>query len=75
MSDTAELFEKIAHPTRVKILKLLEYSPMAFSQLKNKLKIDSSGNLDHHLKKLENLVILGSDGLYKLSGMYVPSKA
>lgn len=40
---------------------------MAFGQLKNELGIESSGNLDHHLKKLENLVIIGSDGLYKLS--------
>lgn len=66
-SDITELFEKIAHPTRVKILKLLEHSPMSFGQLKKELGIGSSGNLDHHLKKLGNLIILGSDGLYKLS--------
>jgi hypothetical protein len=31
------------------------------------LDIDSSRNLDHHIKKLENLVSLDSNGLYRLS--------
>jgi DNA-binding transcriptional ArsR family regulator len=66
MSKVSELFEKISHPTRVKILKLLEASPQNFSQLKNKLEIESSGNLDHHLKKLGDLILLDS-GLYKVS--------
>ena len=67
MSKVSELFEKISHPTRVKILKLLEVSPLNFSQLKKKLGIESSGNLDHHLKKLGDLIYLDSDGLYKVS--------
>ena len=67
MSKVSKLFEKISHPTRVKILKLLEDSPLNFSQLKNKLGIESSGNLDHHLKKLKDLIYLDSDGLYKVS--------
>jgi DNA-binding transcriptional ArsR family regulator len=67
MSGFAELFEKIAHPTRIKILELLELSPMTFGRLKGELGIASSGNLDHHLKKLEGLVLLDSVGLYKLS--------
>jgi DNA-binding transcriptional ArsR family regulator len=58
MSEYAELFEKIAHPTRVKILELLEQSPLEFGQLKSELGVGSSGNLDHHLKKLEGLVFL-----------------
>jgi DNA-binding transcriptional ArsR family regulator len=66
MSKVSELFEKISHPTRVKILKLLDASPKNFSQLKNKLGIESSGNLDHHLKKLGDLLLLDS-GLYKIS--------
>jgi len=66
MSEVTDLFEKISHPTRVKILKLLDASPLNFSQLKNRLGIESSGNLDHHLKKLEGLVFLDSDGLYKV---------
>ena len=68
MSKVSKLFERISHPTRVKILKLLEASPMNFSQLKNNLRIESSGNLDHHLKKLGDLIYLDSDGLYKISG-------
>jgi len=68
LSKASELFEKVSHPTRVKILKLLEASPMNFSQLKDSLGIESSGNLDHHLKKLVGLVYLDSDGVYKISG-------
>ncbi|MDH5713089.1 MAG: winged helix-turn-helix domain-containing protein [Candidatus Bathyarchaeota archaeon] len=67
MSRVSELFEKISHPTRVKILKLLKASPLSFSQLKNNLGIESSGNVDHHLKKLGDLIYLDSDGLYKIS--------
>jgi len=67
MSNVSELFEKVSHPTRVKILVLLDTSPLNFSQLKGNLGIVSSGNLDHHLKKLENLIYLDSDGLYKVS--------
>jgi len=66
MSKVSELFEKISHPTRVKILKLLEGSPTIFSQLKNKLGIESSGNLDHRIKKLGDLIYLDS-GLYEIS--------
>ena len=40
---------------------------MTFSRLKDELGITSSGNLDHHLKKLEGLVTLDSNGLYILS--------
>jgi len=67
MSKVSEFFEKVSHPTRVKILRLLEALPLSFSQLKHKLGIVSSGNLDHHIKKLEGLIYLDSDGLYKLT--------
>ncbi len=40
---------------------------MNFSQLKAALNIDSNGNLDHHLKKLDTLIYLDAGGLYKLS--------
>jgi len=55
------------HPIRIRILKMLESSPMAFGRLKNELGLSSSGNLDFHLNKLEGLVVLDSDGLYRLS--------
>lgn len=67
MSVIAELFEKISHPTRLKILNLLQDNPMNFSQLKAALNIESNGNLDHHLKKLDTLIFLDAGGLYKLS--------
>jgi hypothetical protein len=40
---------------------------MNFSQLKAALNIESNGNLDHHLKKLDTLIYLDVGGLYKLS--------
>ncbi len=62
-----ETFEAIAHPLRIKILKLLAERPMGFSELKRELGIKSSGKLDFHLKKLENLIMLNSDGRYTLT--------
>ena len=62
-----ETFEAIAHPLRIKILKLLAERSMGFSELKRELGIKSSGKLDFHLKKLENLVALDSDGKYTLT--------
>ena len=67
MSIIAEVFERISHPTRLKILTLLQDSPMNFSQLKNALNIESNENLDHHLKKLDTLIYLDADSLYKIS--------
>ncbi len=62
-----EAFEAIAHPLRIKILKLLAERPMGFSELKRELGIKSSGKLDFHLKKLENLIVLNGDGRYTLT--------
>jgi DNA-binding transcriptional ArsR family regulator len=67
VDDSAELFEAIAHPTRIKILKILEQEPSTFASLKRQLNLDSSGNLDHHLKKLGPLITVQSNGLYALS--------
>lgn len=67
MEDSAELFEAIAHPTRIKILKILEKEPSTFASLKRQLDLDSSGNLDHHLKKLGSLITMQSDGYYGLT--------
>jgi len=67
MVDSAELFEAIAHPVRIKILKILEKQPASFASLKRQLGIDSSGNLDYHLKKLGELVATREDGLYGLT--------
>ena len=67
MVDSAELFEAISHPVRIKILKILEKQPTSFASLKRQLGIDSSGNIDHHLKKLGELVAVRKDGLYELT--------
>jgi len=67
MVDPAELFEAISHPERIKILKILSKQPSSFASLKRQLGIESSGNLDYHLKKLRQLVTVRKDGLYGLS--------
>jgi len=40
----AELFETLAHPTRVRILRVLEKQPLSFADLKRVFGIDSSGS-------------------------------
>jgi len=67
MSDSSDLFEAISHPTRIRILKLLEKHPLSFASLKRELNIGSSGNLDYHIKKLGKLVMIQKDGLYSLT--------
>ncbi|MGD0160049.1 MAG: winged helix-turn-helix domain-containing protein [Candidatus Bathyarchaeia archaeon] len=67
MVDAAELFEAISHPERIRILKILEKQPTSFASLKRQLGIDSSGNVDFHLKKLAELVAVREDGLYGLT--------
>ena len=62
-----EIFEAIAHPLRIKILKMLADKPMSFSELKRELGIKSSGKLDFHLKKIGNLIALYSEGKYTLT--------
>ena len=67
MENPAELFEAISHPTRIKILKILENEPSTFASLKRQLGISSSGNLDHHIKKLGDLIVMQKDGFYGLT--------
>jgi DNA-binding HxlR family transcriptional regulator len=67
MKDPAELFEAISHPERIKILKILEKQPTSFASLKRQLGVESSGNVDFHLKKLGELVAVGENGLYGLT--------
>lgn len=62
-----DLFEAVSHPLRVEILRLLAKKPMRFADIKRELKIDSSGLLDFHLKKLNNLISVNNEGLYVLS--------
>ena len=64
--DRAELFEALGHPTRIKILEQLANSPLSFSDLKKALNIESSGQLQFHLGKLQGL-IKTADGNYSLT--------
>lgn len=67
LGTDAELFEAVSHPLRVQILHLLREHPYRFSDLKRALGIKSSGNVTHHLTKLEGLVGKQANGEYALS--------
>ncbi len=65
-NNEASLFEAISHTTRIRTLFLLNETSLGFSELKHKLGIKSSGNLQHHLGKLGILIEL-NEGIYSLS--------
>lgn len=69
MSDRnyAEIFDALAHPTRISILKALQEENLTFADLKRKMKIESSGHLQHHLSKLGYLIKTDERGRYCLS--------
>ncbi len=62
-----DLFDAISHPLRIEILKTLARGPMRFADLKRKFKIESSGQLDFHLKKMEILLATNQLGEYELN--------
>lgn len=67
-SDTnTDLFEAVSHPLRIKILRLLQEKNRRFSEFKNSLQIKSSGNVTHHLVKLQGLISQDSTGEYYLT--------
>src|SRR5713226_9531787 len=61
IEDRYRIFEALSHPTRVKILRLVEERQLAFSALKHELGLESSGQLQHHLQKLSELVTIQED--------------
>ncbi|UCG37268.1 MAG: winged helix-turn-helix transcriptional regulator [Candidatus Bathyarchaeota archaeon] len=63
-----ELFGAVSHPLRIEIVKALAERPLRFADLKRKLRISSSGLLDFHLKKLDDLITTNEEGCYSLSG-------
>jgi hypothetical protein len=63
----ADLFEAISHPTRILLLKILKEDSMGFASLKHALGITSSGNLQHHLHKLDTLITTDDHGKYTLT--------
>ena len=62
-----DLFEAVSHPMRIEIVKVLAEKPLRFADLKRHLKIDSSGLLDFHLKKLNDLITINDEGNYTLT--------
>lgn len=62
-----DLFEAISHPLRIRILKTLVKRPMRFAELKRRFEIKSSGGLDFHLRKLNNLIATNKDGCYRVT--------
>ncbi len=62
-----ELFEAISHPTRVKMLYTLKEESLGFAELKKIAGVSSSGNLQHHIRKLTSLIGTNSSGEYILT--------
>ena len=69
LENPALLFEAISHNRRIKIIQLLVKSPSTFSEMKHSLNISSSGNLTHHLNKLNSIVVQDSKGKYRLTDL------
>jgi len=65
-TEPNDLFEAVSHPLRIELLKALAGKPMRFAEIKRRFKIESSGLLDFHLKKLGDLVTV-RDGRYTLT--------
>jgi len=63
------VFQALSHPTRVRILTLIEKKELAFSSLKNELGIESNGQLQHHLQKLSPLIEEKENGSYGLTDL------
>jgi DNA-binding transcriptional ArsR family regulator len=62
-----DLFEAVSNPMRIEIVKLLAEKPICFADLKRAFKISSSGLLDFHLKKLNDLITTNDEGNYTLT--------
>ena len=62
-----DLFEAVSHPIRIEIIKVLADKALRFADLKRHLKISSSGLLDFHLKKLNDLITTNDEGNYTLT--------
>lgn len=68
VEERYRIFDALSHPTRVKILKLVEEKRLAFSGLKHELGLESSGQLQHHLQKLSWFITVEKDsGCYGLT--------
>lgn len=63
----AEIYDALGHRLRIAILKSLNEGPMGFAELKRSVNIESSGQLTHHLGKLNELIETDEHGKYCLS--------
>jgi DNA-binding HxlR family transcriptional regulator len=63
----AEVYDALGHRLRLGILKSLSQRPMGFADLKRSVGIESSGQLTHHLNKLNDLIKTDEYGKYCLS--------
>lgn len=61
------MFEAVSHPIRIDIVQILAEKPLGFADLKRELRISSSGLLDFHLKKLDELITINKEGRYSLT--------
>ena len=66
-ANSAEVFEALGHPNRIRILKALSAEPLGFSQLKREVGMESSGLLSFHLQKLGRFVKSDTEGNYALT--------
>jgi hypothetical protein len=67
-NDTKYLiFQALSHHTRVKILTLIAGGDLTFASLKRDARIESSGQLQHHLQKLSPLITEKDNGSYGLT--------
>jgi DNA-binding HxlR family transcriptional regulator len=66
-SSRADLFDSLGHPVRIKILQALSEGSLGFGDLKRKVGIESNGNLQYHLGRLDGLVRASADGDYALT--------
>ena len=60
------MFSALNHPIRRKIIEMLAKNNMQYTQILEKLNIDT-GKLNFHLKKLEDLITKDEKGLYRLT--------
>ena len=61
------IFQALSHPLRVKMLVNIEGNELTFSSLKQRMGMESSGQLQHHLQKLSGLVVVKANGNYGLT--------
>ena len=60
------MFTALKHPIRRKILRIINQSPVTYTEILSQLSIDN-GLLNYHLESLRELIRKKEDGTYTLS--------